>query len=88
MPNVINTYQNVTLNICDDGSVFAVFTDGSTAMVSKPKDDLVIPTISYPTMLIIGTAGYMVRGILDCIVAKRNNQIKAFGECLKTTLLP
>lgn len=89
MSKIVQSYENVLLNITDDGKVFAVFQDGTTASVGNVlSPELCVDAISIPTIALIGTAGYMVRGLLDCIVAKRNNKISAFGECVKTTLLP
>lgn len=89
MSKIVQTYQNVTLNITDEGKVFAVFQDGTTASVGNMSSpELIVNEMSLQTIALIGTAGYMVRGLLDCIVASKQGRINAFGECVKTTLLP
>ena len=89
MGKIVSTHENVTLNIDDIGQVYAVFQDGSTVLIGTvSSDELCINDIGFPTIMLIGTAGYMVRGLLDCIMAKKQNKITELGECVKVTLLP
>jgi hypothetical protein len=90
MGKVIQTWDNVSVSLLDDGTYTITQQDGSSGILTSAtvSDNLVIDEMSLLKIMLIGTAGYMSRGILDCLVAKRNNKIKNLGDCLKVTLLP
>jgi len=90
MSKVLMTWTNVTLNQLDDGSFTIVNEDGSTSILESSKlgDNLVINEDTFIKYFLIGMCGYIFRGILDTFKLKKENKIKRFGECVKTTLLP